>query len=99
VSDGLVRVGIGTRCVYDGELMQVVEMHSAATGTDVVLRHGSGEGGAVRVALREVLAGDRARVVADDGSGPRADDADDTAGVVLSAMTESERKDLTERAA
>ena len=98
MADGLVRVGIGTRFIYDGELMQVVEMHSAAASTDVVLRSCSGEGGALRVALRELLAGARARVVPDD-PGPRSDDEEDPAGVVLSALTESERRDVTERAA
>lgn len=99
MSDGLVRVGVGTRVIYDGELMQVIEIHAAAAGTVVVLRSASREGGGVlRVALRELLSGKRARVVP-DGSGPQSDDEDDPAGVVLSAMTESERRELAERAA
>lgn len=31
MSDGLVRVSVGTRFIHDGELMQVVEMQTAAT--------------------------------------------------------------------
>ena len=52
MSDGLVRVGIGTRFVYDGELAEVTEMHAAAAGTEVVLRSSSGQGSVLRVALR-----------------------------------------------
>ena len=54
MSDGLVRVGIGTRFVYDGELAEVTEMHAAAAGTEVVLRSSSGQGSVLRVALREL---------------------------------------------
>lgn len=64
MSDGRARIGVGTRFIYDGELMQVIEMHAAAIGTVAVLR--SASGGDI---LRELLSGDRARVVPDD-SGP-----------------------------
>lgn len=96
MSDGLVRLGVGTRFIYDGELMQVVEMHAASTGTVVVLR-GTGSG-VVRVALRELLDGSHGRIASDD-FGPSSDDAEEPADVVLSTMTKSERKELSERAA
>ena len=99
MSDGLVRVSVGTRFIHDGELMQVVEMQAAATGTVVVLGAASGGSTAViRVALRELLDGGRARLLPDD-SGPQADDDVDLAGVVFAAMSDFELNELNERAA
>lgn len=99
MSDGLVRVSVGTRFIHDGELMQVVEMQAAATGTVVVLGAASGGSTAVvRVALRELLDGGRARLLPDD-RGPQADDDVDLASVVFAAMSEFERNELNERAA
>ncbi len=99
MSDGLVRVSVGTRFIHDGELMQVVEMQTAATGTVVVLGAASGGSTAViRVALRELLDGGRARLLPDD-SGPQADDDVDLAGVLFAAMSDFERNELNERAA
>ena len=99
MSDGFVRVSVGTRLIHDGELMQVVEMQAAATGTVVVLGAASGGSTAViRVALRELLDGGRARLLPDD-SGPQADDDVDLASVVFAAMSDLERNELNERAA
>jgi transposase InsO family protein len=99
MSDGLVRVSVGTRFIHDGELMQVVEMQAAATGTVVVLRAVVGDGATVmRVTLRELLDGSRARLLP-DYSGPQADDDVDPASVVLAAMSDFERDELNERAA
>lgn len=98
MSDGLVRVSVGTRFIHDGELMQVVEMQAAATGTVVVLGAASGGSTAViRVALRELLDGSRARLLPDD-SGPQADDDVDLASVLFAAMSDVERNELNERA-
>jgi hypothetical protein len=43
MSDGLVRLGIGTRFVYDGELAEVTEMHAAAAGDFATKGWESGE--------------------------------------------------------
>ncbi len=99
MSDGLVRVSVGTRFIHDGELMQVVEMQAAAIGTVVVLRAVAGGGTTViRATLRELLDGSRARLLPDD-SGPQADDDVDPASVVLATVSDSERDELNERAA
>lgn len=99
MSDGLVRVGVGTRFIHDGELVQVAEMQAGGTGTVVVLRAVSREGGStIRVMLRELLDGTRARLLPED-TGLQADDETDPASTILAAMTDSEHEELNERAA
>ena len=99
MSDGLIRVSIGTRFIHDGELMQVAEIHFAATGTVVVLRSVTrASGGVTRVTLRELLDGTRARILPED-AGAQANDDTDLASVVIASMTDSECKELNERAA
>lgn len=97
MSNSGVRVGVGTRVVYDGELLEVAELHAGSSGTETVLRSCGGKGGIVRVTLRELLTSQRASLVADT-PGVNADDGGDPAGVVLSAMSESERAIVAERA-
>jgi transposase InsO family protein len=92
-----VRVGVGTRFAYDGEVVEVVEMLSAEAGNAVVLASGGGKH-VRRVAVRELLASDRARVIP-DRPGPSADDPGDIPGVVLAGLTEHERHHLIDRAA
>jgi Helix-turn-helix domain len=98
VSNAVVRVGVGTRVVYDGELLEVAELHAGPSGTETVLRSYGGQGGVVRVTLQELLTIRRARLVADN-PGPNANDAGDPADVVLSTLSESERAIIAERAA
>lgn len=93
-----VRVGVGTRFVYDGELVEVVEMGSGPGGNDVVLRSAAGKRNVQHVALRELLASERARIVP-DLSGPSAADPQDPATVVLAELTEAQQDAVTERAA
>jgi transposase InsO family protein len=92
-----VRVGVGTRFHYDGEVVEVVEMLSTTAGTEVVLKNTTNRR-IVRVSVRELLSSDRARVVP-DGPGPSAADPDDPAGVVLAALTDAQRQQVRERAA
>jgi hypothetical protein len=47
MSDGIARVEMGTRFMYEGELMHVVEIHGGATGTVVVLRTVAGRDGSI----------------------------------------------------
>lgn len=99
MSDGLVRVTVGTRFLHDGDLMQVVETQAAATGTVVVLGPVAGASGpVVRASLRDLLDGSRARLLP-DGDGPSAEDGGDPASVVLAGMSVSERNEINERAA
>jgi hypothetical protein len=98
MSTSALRVGVGTRVVYDGELLEVAELHAGPSGTETVLRSCRGQGGIVRVTLRELLTSRRASLVANT-PGVSADDPGDPAEVVLSAMSESERAIVAERAA
>jgi len=54
-----VRVGVGTRFVYDGEVVAVVEMFASASGNEMLVRDGRDR--RFRLSLREVLASGRAR--------------------------------------
>jgi Arc/MetJ-type ribon-helix-helix transcriptional regulator len=97
MTSGGVRLGVGTRVLYDGQLWEVAELHPAATGTEVVLRAYGRHSEVVRIALRELLGGQRARLYG-EGSGPNSDDPVDPADVVLSALSKSERAALQVRA-
>jgi hypothetical protein len=97
MSGAAARVGVGSRFCYDGEIVEVVELLATTAGTEVVLKNSSGRR-MVRVALRELLVTDRARVIP-DSPGPSADDPDETASVLLAELTEMERQQLRERAA
>jgi hypothetical protein len=62
MSSAGVRVGAGTRFRYDGETVEVIEMAITATGNEVVLKDHHGR--LMRLAVRELLLSDRARVIA-----------------------------------
>ncbi|MEI8082961.1 MAG: transposase, partial [Actinomycetes bacterium] len=96
-SDG-IRIGVGTRVLYDGQLWEVAELQPSAAGAEVVLRAYGRHSEVVRISLREVLEGKRARVYG-EGTGPNSDDPIDPADVVLSAMTKAEREAIQRRAA
>jgi transposase InsO family protein len=95
-TDG-IRIGVGTRVLYDGQLWEVAELLPSIAGAEVVLRAYGRHSEVVRISLREVLEGTRARVYG-EGVGPNADDPVDPADVVLSAMTEAEREVIQRRA-
>ncbi|AMU23408.1 Mu transposase C-terminal domain-containing protein [Mycobacteroides abscessus] len=99
MSNSAVRVGVGTRVVFDGELLEVAELHAGQLGTETVLRSCRGQSGFVRIALHELLTSRRASLVADTHGGGGPDDAGEPADVVLSAISESERAIIAERAA
>lgn len=58
MSGAVVRLGVGTRLRYDGEVVEVVELLGTAAGNEVVLRSAAGRR-VVRVSVREVLTGYR----------------------------------------
>jgi hypothetical protein len=91
-----VRVGVGTRFAYDGETVTVIEMFPVGHGNEVLAED---RGGRRRywLALRELLASERASIIADD-LGPRSDDDIDVAGVVLANLTAQQLAKVTERA-
>jgi transposase InsO family protein len=97
VSGAAVRVGVGTRFCYDGEVVEVVEMLATTAGNEVVLKDTTNHR-IVRVSVRELLTCDEARVIP-DGLGPSADDPVEPASVLLAALTDLERQHVRERAA
>jgi transposase InsO family protein len=97
VSSAAVRVGVGTRFSYDGEVVQVVEMLSTTAGNEVLLKDAAGRR-IVRVSVRELLTSDRARVIP-DGPGPSAEDLIEPASVLLAELTDPEHLQVQERAA
>jgi transposase InsO family protein len=90
-------VGVGTRFFYDGEVVEIVEMHPTAAGIEAVLK-GIRTKHVLRMSVGELLAGDRAEVLSDK-AGPSSDDPFDPPGLVLSNLAESERRHILERAA
>jgi hypothetical protein len=97
VSRAAVRLGVGTRFLYDGEVVEVAQMCATTAGNEVVLKNATGRR-IVRVSVRELLISDRARVIP-DGPGPAADDPGDIVGVVLAELTEAQKRHVLERAA
>ncbi|WP_431968531.1 helix-turn-helix domain-containing protein [Nocardia sp. bgisy134] len=90
-----VRVGIGTRVSYDGEIAEIVEVAATEAGISIVLRLGPRGQRVIRVALRELLGTDRARLIP-DGLAP--DDPQEPASVVLAELSDPARKSVVERA-
>lgn len=82
------RVGVGARFRYDGETVEVVEMMATAAGNEVALKDGLGH--VRRLALKELLFSERARLIPEQ-TGPSADDIEPIASVVLSQLNEDER--------
>ncbi len=96
MSSAGVRVGVGTRFRYDGETVEVIEMAITSTGKEVVLRDHHGR--VMRLAVRELLLSDRARVMP-DGPGPSSDDDEDLASVVPAQLSNEQRDALLDKAA
>lgn len=92
-----VRIGVGTRLVHDGELVEIVEIHTGQTGMDVVLK-GTSKQALIRARLNELLMSNGTRVIS-ERDGPSGDDDFETAGVVLAQLSDDERNEVIERAA
>lgn len=91
-----VRVGVGTRFAYDGEVVTVMEMFASASGNEMLVRDGRDR--RLRLSLREVLASGRARVIP-DGPGPSSDEPRETPSVILGQLTGEALAAVRERAA
>ena len=88
-----VRIGVGTRFVYEGETVEIVEMHG---GTQVTVR-GLRTNTAQRFVLRELLDPENAHLVCTE-PGPASDDDQGTAAVKLAFLTKAERQQVVELA-
>jgi transposase InsO family protein len=91
-----VPVGVGTRFAYNGEILTVVQMFPSKRGNEVLVADRAG----MRrywINLRELLAGGLPLIITDDGS-PRSDDPVEVASVILSNLSDAERKKVSETA-
>ena len=88
MTGGSVRVGVGTRFLYDGDPFEVVDMRATTAGNELVLRAMRGRSDLLCVSLRELRTSERARVIP-DLPGPSSDDPGEPASVVLAELTES----------
>jgi hypothetical protein len=95
MSEAAVRVGVGTRFQYDGEVVVVEELFGAASGVEVLVRDGRGR--RLRLAVRELMFSGRGRVIP-EGPGPSADDPGDPVAVILAQLDEAQRKEVQRRA-
>jgi transposase InsO family protein len=96
MSDKRIKMGVGSRLVYDGDLVEVVEMRTAAVGILVVLKT-IGDGRVFSAALAEVMNSHRVRAL--ERQEDEAEIPADVAATILSAVSASERRRATERAA
>lgn len=96
MSRAAVRVGVGSRFSYDGEVVEVVEFAGTQAGGEAVLKDGRDR--RLRLAVKELLLSDRARVIP-DGPGPASDDPQQMAAAVLDWLDVGERERVLERAA
>jgi hypothetical protein len=92
-----VPVGVGARFVYDGEVIEIVEMRTVHGVFEVLTRDLRAQT-ARRFALSELLNSDRAHLIVADG-GPAPVDLIDVASVALSGVPDSARREARERAA
>lgn len=60
-----VRVGPGTRFVYDGELIEIVELHAMPGGSEVLAREVRTEK-VRRIVLAELMFSERARFLSEE---------------------------------
>ncbi|GAX58438.1 integrase/transposase [Streptomyces olivochromogenes] len=96
VNGAAVRVGVGTRLKYDGEVVVVEEMFGSAAGNELLVCDGAGR--RFRLSLRVALSSGRATVIA-TGPGPEADDDRETASVLFALLSKGELAEVRERAA
>jgi hypothetical protein len=93
MSSAAARVGVGTRFVYAGETVEIVEMHG---GTQVTAR-GLRTKTVQRFSLRELLDEENSRLLCTE-PGPASDDDQETAAIKLAFLTKGERKQVVELA-
>jgi hypothetical protein len=98
VSNHNVRVGVGTRFLYQGAVMEVVELRTSPKGLEAVLRGIGHQGVATTVSIGELLSSDNTRIIADDLRSA-ADDSEEAASVILAELRPDERDAALARAA
>jgi transposase InsO family protein len=90
-----VRVGVGTRFVYDGEILTVVEMVPASHGVEIIA---IGGGRTHRMSLNEVLDETRARIIPSDQDATWTEEEGETAATILAQLSKAELSEVRRRA-
>jgi transposase InsO family protein len=93
-----VPVGVGARFVYDGEIIEIVELHTVDGVPEVMTKDVRAET-VRRFALAELMFSHRSRLLSDDLSMEAVDPSGDISSVVWSAAPEAARRQARERAA
>jgi transposase InsO family protein len=92
-----VRVGVGTRFTYDGEVIEVVEMHPVGGVPEVLVRDLRTQS-IRRFALHELMFSDRARLLSEDLVVEVVDGGGEVAWAKWSSVSQSARSQARERA-
>ena len=95
---GAVKLGVGTKLTYDGELVEVVEFRPTASGNEVVLRAMSGLR-VWRVAVRELLRSEESRMLPVGRVEEANQENDEPVSVILGELPSEVRDTVLERAA
>ena len=85
-----VRIGVGTRVMYDGAVHEVSEVVPTVSGTQGVLR---GPNSVCRMSVVELVSGTRARLLTDT-AGPESTKNTVPAAVVLSSLPKEKLEEV-----
>jgi transposase InsO family protein len=98
VKPAAVRVGVGTRFVYDGEVFEVIEMHPRANMPEVLARELRTDT-VRRLALDEIRPSDRCHLLTDDLDVEISHCTEYPPSVKWAAVSEQARREARDRAA
>ena len=92
------RVGPGTRFMYDGEIIEVVELHAVHGLPEALIRDLRSDS-VRRIAMSELMFSERSRFLTEDGLGQQEQLAAPTPNLLWSAASETAREEARGRAA
>jgi len=93
-----VKVGLGTKFMYDGEIIEIVELHTVDGNVEVLTKDLRAET-LRRFALSELMFSERSRLLGEDLSAEAIEMTGDFAAVKWSAASASVRSEACARAA
>lgn len=93
-----VRVGPGARFLYDGEIIEVVELHAVHGMPEALIREARSDS-VRRIAMSELMFTERSRFLSEDGLGAPEGLASPSRNLLWSAATETARDEARGRAA
>lgn len=93
-----VRVGVKTRFLYDGEIVEILELHVADGITEAATRD-LRSGRIRRIGLDELMYSNRSRLLSEDLVVQDVNDVDSVASLKWSAVSESARSEARQRGA